>query len=160
MNKMHSFGRRFLTLWSRRAPQGGWTFVETIIVIAIVLILTSSVGFVAFRYVDRARVVAARSQIESYTMALHSYYLDTRVYPTPDQGLGALWEAPLLDPVPQNWDGPYVERAVADDPWGRAYEYRQPGPNGLPFGIQSLGADGMPGGDGADADIASWGEDQ
>ncbi len=156
--RVRSFVRRYvLTLWRQRDRRGGWTFVETIIVIAIVLILTSSVGFVAFRYVDRARVVAARSQIENYSMALHSYYLDTRTYPTEEQGLSALWEAPILDPVPPNWSGPYIERNVVSDPWERSYDYQRPGPNGLPFGIQSLGADGMPGGIGSDADIASWG---
>ena len=82
------------------------------------------------------------------------------MYPTAEQGLGALWEAPLLEPVPSDWNGPYIERNVAPDPWDRAYDYEQPGPNGLPFGIQSLGADGLPGGSGSDADITSWGDTQ
>jgi general secretion pathway protein G len=147
---------RLAHVWRRRDPTGGWTFIETIIVIAIVLILTSSVGVMAFRYVDRARMVAARSQIENYSMALHSYYLDNQRYPTNDQGLDALWTAPILDPVPTGWDGPYTDRAIVPDPWSNPYEYETPGANGLPFGIQSYGADGAPGGTAADADITSW----
>jgi len=134
----------------------GWTFVETLIVIAIVLVLTSSVGFMAFRYVDRARVASVQSQIENYSLALNTYYIDTNHYPTEEQGLEALWERPVLEPVPDEWHGPYVDKPIAPDPWGNDYEYVRPGPNGLPFGIRSLGADGREGGEGVDADILSW----
>jgi general secretion pathway protein G len=141
---------------SRETGESGWTFVETIIVIAIVLILTSSVGFVAFRYVDRARVAAARSQVQTYVLALNTYQLDVRGYPSAEQGLDALWEKPIMEPVPRNWMGPYVDGPITPDPWGQPYVYVTPGPNGLPFEIKSLGADGLEGGDGPDADISSW----
>jgi len=134
-------------------PDDGWTFVETLIVIGIILILTSTVGFMAFRYVDKARLVAARNQVEELSMALHSYYLDCRQYPTPQQGLDALWEKPTLEPVPAGWEGPYLTRKVRDDPWGHPYTYRVPGPNGLPFGVISFGPGGAEGSEGA---IASW----
>lgn len=146
----------------RTLPLGrddGWTFVETLIVIAIVLILTSSVGFMAFRYVDRARVVSSRSQIENYTLALHGYFLDNQQYPTTEQGLHALWQLPATSPIPESWNGPYVDRAIADDAWGTPFYYEAPGPHGLPFGITSYGADGVPGGDGNDRDITSWGDE-
>jgi len=133
--------------------QRGWTFVETLIVIGIILILTSTVGFMAFRYVDKARLVAARNQIEELSMALHSYYMDCKQYPSPQQGLDALWEKPVLEPVPLEWSGPYLSKKLSADPWGRPYKYNVPGPNGLPFGIVSLGAGGVEGGDG---NIQSW----
>ncbi len=136
--------------------QEGWTFIETLIVISIILVLTSTVGFMAFKYVGKARVVAARTQIENLSMALDTYYMDTRHYPTEEQGLESLWEKPVLEPVPKNWDGPYLKKKPAKDPWGNAYEYRVPGPHGLPYGILSAGADGNPGGDGTDRDITSW----
>ncbi len=134
----------------------GWTFVETLIVISIVLILTSSVGFTAFRYVGKARAVAARTQIENFSMALDTYYMDNRHYPLEEQGLGALWEKPILEPVPADWDGPYLRKNLAKDPWGNDYEYVVPGHNGLSYGISSFGADGTPGGEGPDCDINSW----
>ena len=136
--------------------EGGWTFIETLIVVAIILILTSSVGFMAYRYVDRAKTVSARGQIETYALALDSYFIDCARYPTQEQGLGSLWEKPTIEPVPSGWKGPYVNKAVKKDPWGNPYEYSVPGKGGLPFGIRALGADGKEGGDGNDGDISSW----
>lgn len=136
----------------------GWTFIETIIVIAIIMILTSSVGFVAYRYVEKAKTVAAKSQIETYALALDSYFVDCSRYPTQEQGLSALWEKPSTEPAPDSWDGPYISKPIQSDPWGKAYEYSAPGKGGLPFGIRSLGADGKEGGDGQDRDVASWGD--
>ena len=137
-------------------PEGGWTFIETLVVVAIVLILSSSVGFIAYRYVDKAKAVAARSQVEAYSLALDSYFMDCGRYPSQEQGLAALREKPSTEPVSAEWRGPYVGRPIQKDPWGFAFEYFSPGQGGLPFGIRSLGADGKEGGDGNDTDIPSW----
>ena len=136
----------------------GWTFVETIIVLSIILVLTGTVAFSAIRYVDRARTASARAQIAEFELALHAYYLDSGSYPTAGQGLEALWEKPVLAPVPAGWDGPYVDGRIAPDPWDSRWEYRVPGPGGLPFEIVSYGADGLAGGRGTSADISSVGE--
>ncbi len=141
---------------SEHSREAGWTFVETIIVIAIILILTATVGFVAFRGIANANSAAARSQIDTFSTALNSYLVDNRRYPSQEQGLDALWARPATEPLPPNWSGPYLERPVPQDPWGNEYEYTAPGPEGLPFGIRSLGADGLQGGEGQDADILSW----
>ncbi len=133
--------------------ENGWTFVETLIVIGIILILTSTVGFMAFRYIDKARVVAAKNQVEELSMALHAYYMDCKQYPTEQQGLDALWEKPALEPVPAEWTGPYLTKKLQNDPWGHPYRYSVPGPNGLPFGVVSFGAKGVEGDAG---NIASW----
>ena len=138
--------------------EAGWTFLEVIIVMAIVLILTSSVGFVGFRYLDRARQVTARSQIASFALALQAYAIDCRQYPTQEQGLDALWTKPVLEPVPSGWAGPYVEKRIPNDPWGRSYAYTSPGPGGLPYGVRSLGSDGAEGGEGNARDVSSWEE--
>jgi general secretion pathway protein G len=126
------------------------------VVVAIILILTSAVGFVAVRWIASANRAAARTQIETYAVALAAYYADSGAYPTAEQGLPALWERPVLEPVPASWNGPYLARPVPRDPWSHEYEYRVPGPAGLPYGIRSLGADGKEGGDGQSADIQSW----
>jgi general secretion pathway protein G len=136
----------------------GWTFMETLIVIAIVLILTSIVGFTGIQYLDRARTATTRSQIDAFSLALQSYYIDCGHYPTEEQGLQALWQKPVIEPVSPNWSGPYINRRTPNDSWGNPYEYRVPGPDGLPFGIRSFGADGREGGEGKDADITSWGD--
>lgn len=140
----------------RADAEGGWTFIETLIAIAISLILTASVGFMAYRYVDKAKTAAARSQIETFALALDSYLMDCGRYPTQEQGLKALVEKPTIEPIPKGWDGPYLSKAISGDPWDRAYEYSVPGKGGMPLGIRSLGADGKEGGDGKDRDISSW----
>lgn len=135
---------------------GGWTFIETLIVLGIVLILTATVGFMAVRYLQKAKEVAARSQIETFSLALEAYYLDLGSYPGTDQGLDALWEKPGGSSGSGAWTGPYIAKKVPLDPWGHKYAYKTPGPNGLGFEIVSYGADGSEGGEGNDADIASW----
>lgn len=130
----------------------GWTFVETLIVIGIILILTSSVGIMAFKYVDQAKEATARSQVETLALALSAYYIDCRSYPDPEGGLSALWERPAGI---EGWNGPYIAKAMPKDPWGHDYVLAVPGPNGLPFEILSLGADGVEGGTGTNADISS-----
>ncbi len=139
------------------SDESGWTFIETLIVISIVLILTSTVGFMGFKYVGKAKIVAVRTQIGNFSLALETYFMDNMCYPIQEQGLDALWEKPILRPVPLYWDGPYLKRNITKDSWGNDYEYTVPGGYGLPYGIRSMGADGEPGGEGIDRDITSWG---
>jgi len=141
---------------NRLTGDEGWTFMETLIVIAIVLILTSIVGFTAIQYLDRARCAAARSQIDSFILALEAYYIDCGKYPSSEQGLEALWKKPSIEPVSPNWTGPYIYRKTPNDPWGNPYEYTIPGAEDLPFSIRSFGSDGREGGEGKNADITSW----
>lgn len=135
---------------------GGWTFLETIVVIAIILLLSGTIGVVAVGQLGRARVAVVRTQIAAFGLALENYAVDCGDYPNEIQGLEALWRQPGAAPIPQRWDGPYVSREIGTDPWGNPYQYRAPGPHGLPYEIRSLGADGIPGGSGMDADIVSW----
>lgn len=132
----------------------GWTFVETLIVMAIVLILTASVGFSSIKQLNKARIVTAKSQIETFCLALDSYYMDVGDYPLQDDGLSALWTKPTTNS--DGWNGPYLSKPVPKDPWGNDYYYVIPGENGLPYGVCSFGKDGMEGGEGNEADIKSW----
>jgi general secretion pathway protein G len=127
----------------------GFTLLELLVVIVIIGLLA---GYVAPRYfsqVGRSEVQVARAQIESLEKALDQFRLDTRHYPTAEQGLDALVVKPANE---ANWTGPYLKKAVPNDPWGRAYVYRVPGGKGE-FDLYSLGKDGKPGGTGEDADI-------
>jgi general secretion pathway protein G len=134
----------------------GFTFIETIVTISIILILSAAVGFSAVKYIERAQVAACRNQIETLRLALQSYYLDCGQYPNETQGLHALWEKPIQPPVPSRWEGPYLDRQIPKDPWGNDYMYKNPGEKNLPFSIMSYGADGKAGGEGINADIHSW----
>ena len=127
----------------------GFTLLELLVVIVIIGLLA---GYVAPRYfsqVGRSEVQVARAQIESLEKALDQFRLDTRHYPSAEQGLDALVMKPANE---ANWSGPYLKKAVPADPWGRAYVYRTPGSKGE-FDLYSLGKDGKPGGTGEDADI-------
>jgi len=129
--------------------QHGFTLLELLVVIVIIGLLA---GYVAPRYfsqVGRSEVQVARAQIESLEKALDQFRLDTRHYPSAEQGLEALVNRPANEP---NWSGPYLKKAVPADPWGHAYVYRVPGEKSE-FQLYSLGRDGKMGGSGEDADI-------
>jgi general secretion pathway protein G len=122
---------------SSRAPRG-FTLLELLVVIVIIGLLA---GYVAPRYfsqVDKSEAQVARAQIEALEKALDQYRLDTRRYPTTEQGLQALITRPGDEP---GWSGPYLKKAVPNDPWGRPYVYRAPGQNGE-FELFTRGPDG------------------
>jgi general secretion pathway protein G len=116
----------------------GFTLLELLVVIVIIGLLA---GYVAPRYfsqVGKSEVQVAKAQIESFEKALDQYRLDTRRYPSTEEGLHALQ--------------PYLKKTVPNDPWGRPYVYRAPGQKG-DFELLSYGRDGKAGGNGEDADI-------
>jgi general secretion pathway protein G len=134
----------------------GFTLIEVLVVIVVIAILATLVAPNIFRNVGDARSATAKTQIESLGTALDAYRLDNGAYPTTAQGLAALWTRPTIDP-PANWRQPYLRKAVPTDPWGRDYLYQSPGVvNPGTYDLQSLGADGRPGGEGENADIMSW----
>jgi general secretion pathway protein G len=136
----------------------GFTFVETLAAISIGAILAAGAGLSAAKFIDSARKTAAKNQITVSQAALQSYYIDCGRFPSTQQGLGALWEKPILSPIPTEWRGPYVDSEITKDPWGNSYIYeeRQNREGQLPFTIISFGADGREGGKGIDEDIFSW----
>jgi len=89
--------------------QAGWTLVEIMVGIAIVLILMTSVGVVLVGNIYKARQAAARDHIKTFALALDAYLLDCGEYPSREQGLKSLVEKPILSPVPTGWDGPYLQ---------------------------------------------------
>ena len=103
-----------------------------------------------FAQIGKSEQGAARAQIESFAKALDAYRLDTGHYPSTDKGLNALVVKPADEP---RWQGPYLQKVVPVDPWGRAYVYRVPGANG-DFELMSLGKDWQPVGEGDNADVA------
>jgi len=135
--------------------QQGFTLIEIIVVVVIIGILATFVAPKFLGKTDDARVVKARNDIKALEGALDLYKLDNYAYPTTDQGLDALINPPSADPVPANWQkGGYVKK-LEKDPWQREYLYLSPGEHGE-IDIYSLGADGIEGGEGPNADIGSW----
>jgi len=137
----------------RNRSQAGITLIEMLVVVTIIALFAALVVPAMFRQGDKARVVAAREQIQNFMTALGAYKLDTGVLPSTEEGLQALRVKPAnLD----SWQGPYLPKDIPLDPWGHAYVYKYPGDHGDEPEIISYGADGQPGGDGFNADIVSW----
>ena len=136
--------------------RAGFTLLELIVVIAIIATLAAVVAPSVFRNAGDAKVSAARSQIEIFSLALNAYRLDNDAFPSTSQGLESLRTKPGADVA--NWRGPYVARIIGTDPWGRPYVYASPGSaNPASFDLYSLGRDGKIGGEGEDTDLTSWG---
>jgi len=134
--------------------RAGFTLIEILVVIAVISLLAALVAPNVFRHVGTAKDATARSQMEMLGAALDAYRLDNGRYPTTDQGLDALYDEPTVEPRPTNWRGPYLRKAVPNDPWGHPYVYTSPGKvSRTGFDLVSLGADGVQGGEGEDADI-------
>lgn len=130
----------------------GFTLLELLVVLVIIGLL---VGYVAPKYfsqVGKSEVKVARAQIKALEDALDQYRLDVGRYPGAEQGLAALNAQPAGE---TRWAGPYLKKAVPNDPWGNPYQYRLPGEHGE-FDLLSLGKDGQPGGTAEAADIGNW----
>ena len=130
----------------------GVTLLELLVVMVIIGLLAAYVGPKYFSQIGKSEVKTSKAQIIAFEKALQQYRLDVGRFPGTEQGLPALLVRPANV---AKWDGPYLEKALPTDPWGKAYVYVSPGEHG-DFDISSYGRDGRPGGDGLDADITSW----
>jgi general secretion pathway protein G len=137
----------------RKAEAFGFTLIELLVVLVILGLLAGLVGPQVMKYLGSAKTDSARLQIEDLAASLDLYRLEVGRYPSTQEGLEALVEAP---PGAKNWNGPYLKKKqVPKDPWGNEFHYRYPGEHG-PFDLYSLGADDSEGGEGESQDIVSW----
>jgi len=144
-----------IDLHRRWARISGFTLIEVMVVISILAILAALIVPKVMSRPDEARVVAAKQDIAALMQALKLYRLDNKRYPTTEQGLQSLITKPSLAPMPDNWKtGGYVEK-LPMDPWGKPYQYLNPGLHGE-IDVFSFGADGVAGGEGFDADVGNW----
>jgi general secretion pathway protein G len=127
----------------------GFTLLELLVVVAIIGLLAAYVGPKYFGQLGKSEQALAKAQIDSFHKALASYRLDVGSFPTTEEGLAALVTKPA---AAAKWSGPYLSKAVPQDPWGRAYVYRVPGRKG-DYDLLSHGKDGQPGGGGDAADV-------
>ncbi len=136
----------------------GFTLIELMVVVVILGILALYIGPKIMGEPEKAKRVKVKMDIASLETALKMYKLDNGVYPSTEQGLQALVEAPESGVIPKKWrKGGYIEKnKVPKDPWGNEFVYISPGVNG-DFDIISYGLDGVPGGEGDDnKDINNW----
>ena len=138
---------------TKRKKRNGVTLVELMVVIFILGLLTTIVVINVLPSQDRAMVQKARADIATLGQALEMYRLDNLGYPTSSDGLQALIAPPAsLWTTARYRQGGYIKK-LPDDPWGRPYQYDNPGRQGPGYDLYSLGADGAPGGEDDNADI-------
>ena len=131
----------------------GFTLIELMVVLVIIGVLAALIVPNVLDRADDARVTAARTDVNNLMQALKLYKLDNQRFPSGEQGLQALVAKPTVGAIPSNWK-PYLDK-LPNDPWGRAYQYANPGLKGE-IDVYSFGADGVIGGEGNNADIGSW----
>ena len=142
-----------LAIRSRQHLQRAFTLIELMVVLVIIGVLAALIVPNVIERADDARVTAARTDVNNIMQALKLYRLDNQRYPSTEQGLGSLVNKPTVGAVPPNWRS-YLDK-LPNDPWGRPYQYLNPGVHGE-IDVLSLGADGQAGGEGANADVGSW----
>jgi general secretion pathway protein G len=145
----HGLTMKNVSMKAKKAAMQGFTLLELLVVLLIIALLAGYVGPKLFSQVDKARVKTAQAQMKSLGDALTQYRLDIGSYPTADQGLASLVRQPASV---NGWNGPYLAKAVPDDPWSHAYQYNVPGRD-AEAEVVSLGRDGKQGGSGDDADL-------
>ena len=141
---------------ARRArAEQGFTLLEIIVVVVILGILAAIVAPQFIGRTEDARIIEAQVQIRNFETSLKLYKVDNHVYPTTDQGLDALVNKPSTGAEAGNYRSSGYMSRIPLDPWGNPYIYVSPGSHG-DFDIISLGAGGLEGGDGINADIKNW----
>ena len=138
----------------RPTGQEGFTLLEVLVVLVILGLLAAVVaGPQIFKYLGTAKSEAAKVQVQQISSALDLYRLEVGRYPTQEENLTALIEAPS---GVNKWNGPYLKKKEAIvDPWGREFLYRIPGQHG-DYDLSTFGADNAQGGNGEDQDITNW----
>lgn len=139
------------------SSRAGFTLVEILVVVTIILLLSGIVLQNIVGGMAKGELAAAKAQIQALSSAVTEYRMSHGRYPTTQQGLQALVEKPTREPIPPNYPegGHLNSRVLPLDPWKRPYLYLCPGRQREPFEVFSYGADGEPGGEGANADVSS-----
>ncbi len=137
-----------LRRWPRKHK--GFTLIEILVVVVILGILAAVIVPNLLSRPDQARITAAKADLGALASALDLYRLDNFNYPSTDQGLQALVSQPSGYPEPKNWNPDGYVKSLPTDPWGSPYLYERQSSDIL---LLSLGADGVEGGEDANADI-------
>lgn len=140
---------------SNRFTQRGFTLMEIMVVIFIMGLLIAVVAPSVLGSQDKAMKQKVMADLSTFEQALDMYRLDNLRFPSNEQGLSALVAKPTVEPLPRAWRADGYIRRLPEDPWGKPYQYRSPGEHGR-VDVYSLGADGVAGGEGIDADLGNW----
>lgn len=136
----------------RSSRRGAFTLLEMMVVLVIIGLLAGVVTVNVRYFMTQGKQKTTRVQMAAFRQALDTFYTACGRYPRTEEGLEILTQK--SDKMPEA-----LLRQIPLDPWGRGYQYVQPGRH-EPFEIISFGADGAEGGSGEDADISSEDLDQ
>ena len=135
----------------------GFTLVEIMIVLAILVLLLAMVGPRLLKTQEKADQKITVTQIKNLQQALDMYKVDSRTYPSTEEGLKALVERPADENRGRNWDGPYLaESTLPVDPWGNPFRYEYPPTKGRNADLANIWSAGPDGEDQTDDDIKNW----
>ena len=109
-----------------------FTLIELMVVIAIIGVLLAVVAPQVFRQINKGKTAACEQFYAAVKTAATSYYADNMSWP-PDGGSGNLIETTGA----ATWDGPYLDRWQATNPWGGTYGWRNVGPS-VSFGPPAM----------------------
>ncbi len=137
-------------LTERRKSESGFTLIELIVVLVILGLLAAVVVPNITKHLSKSKEQIARIQVTELEGALHMFAFDIGRYPTNSEGLEALVSNPGNV---EAWKGPYINKALPMDPWGKPYVYRNPGTHGTEFDLYSLGVAGV---EGQGGEIGNW----
>ena len=128
-----------------------FTLIELLLVLVILAVLAAVVVPKFTHRSEEAKIAAAKADIAAFDVALDAYEIDNSRFPSSEEGLNAMVQAPSSATA---WKGPYIKRAVTNDPWGHPYVYRAPGQhNPTGYDLSSSGPDGR---EGSEDDIDNW----
>ena len=124
----------------------GFTLIEIMVVVAIIVLLLTLMAPQFFKYLRHARITTTQGKMQNLKLPIQSYRnLENKL---PDS-----LEA-MLEPSEKNMGEPYVDSEdELNDAWGNRMQYVKL--SGSKYDIISLGADGVEGGEADDADIHS-----
>jgi general secretion pathway protein G len=142
---------------NEKQGERGFSLLEILAVLTLLAFILAMVAPNIIKGLTNGQISAAKSQVKALDSVLNTYFMDNSTYPSTEQGLKALVEKPGLPPVPENWNGPYLQGKAPKDPWNNELHYLCPGVhNPQSYDVFSLGQDNAEGGTGAKADIGNW----
>ncbi len=138
----------------QRKTNRGFTLIEIMVVVIILGVLAATILPQFTGMISDSKVGAAKATIAELESAVERFNLHYDRYPTTEEGLKVLVEAPSGDD--KKWRGPYI-KLLRPDPWGSEYQYKSPGVHHKSsFDLWSRGSDKADGGEGDAQDIGNW----
>ncbi|MGY8733267.1 MAG: type II secretion system major pseudopilin GspG [Pirellulales bacterium] len=128
----------------RKNDRLGFTLMEVLLVMAILVILGSIVVASFTDILATSKEDAAQTQLQMFELPLNNYQMHVGQFPDTETGLESLRTPPTDGNLQQKWRGPYLQKSIPADPWGNDYNYTRendPQTNRMGYRIWSAGAD-------------------